>query len=118
MSGRAGVVELVDTPALGAGAARRGGSSPSARISSRRATPPATSGASVDVPRALGSPPGVEQAQLGRRALSLPAGAEGAVVLPLLGEADRQCRRVARGAGGVLAGDQLGEREQREQALA
>ena len=29
---RAGVVELADTPALGAGAARRGGSSPSARI--------------------------------------------------------------------------------------
>ena len=28
----AGVVELADTPALGAGAARRGGSSPSARI--------------------------------------------------------------------------------------
>src|SRR3954451_24715774 len=31
MGGRAGVVESVDTPALGAGAARRGGSSPSAR---------------------------------------------------------------------------------------
>jgi acyl-CoA thioesterase FadM len=30
---RAGVVELADTPALGAGAARRGGSSPSARTS-------------------------------------------------------------------------------------
>src|SRR4051795_9103896 len=29
---RAGVVELVDTPALGAGGASRGGSSPSARI--------------------------------------------------------------------------------------
>src|SRR3954453_3081217 len=31
MVGLAGVGELVDTPALGAGAARRGGSSPSAR---------------------------------------------------------------------------------------
>src|SRR4051812_2642102 len=33
MGAAAGVVELVDTPALGAGAARCGGSSPSARIS-------------------------------------------------------------------------------------
>ena len=31
---RAGVVESVDTPALGAGAARHGGSSPSARTRS------------------------------------------------------------------------------------
>src|SRR3954453_5634561 len=40
MLAAAGVVELVDTPALGAGAARCGGSSPSARMDSSAAVSP------------------------------------------------------------------------------